>query len=107
MLEVENGNVERGTYLLDTIVHRHPEFPEMLLASAAVDWTLGRFAEGIDSYAAAVEKDPRLLDDRFLQMACHWPPTMMRMVGKLREAGSIEGPRATAVSWFESRGNLI
>jgi hypothetical protein len=48
-----------------------------------------------------------LLDDDYLEMQCHWPPTMMKMVGRLREAGTMEGIRSTAVSWFDSPGSLI
>ena len=32
---------------------------------------------------------------------------MMQMVHKIRDAGTIEGVRSTAVSYFESRGTLI
>jgi len=107
MLEVENGNVARGVYMLETITRRNPDFAEMLLASAALDWTLGRFVDGIDYYREAIARDPRLLNSGYLEMDCHWPPTMLKMVGKLREAGTMEGIRSTAVSWFDSRGNLI
>jgi hypothetical protein len=39
-----------------TYIHTYsnPDFAEMLLASAALDWTLGRFVEGIDTYSTAV-----------------------------------------------------
>ena len=107
MLEVENGNVARGMYMLETITRRNPDFAEMLLASAALDWTRGRFVDGIDYYREAIARDPRLLNSGYLEMDCHWPPTMLKMVGKLREAGTMEGIRSTAVSWFDSRGNLI
>ena len=107
LLEVENGNVARGMYMLDTITRRNPDYAEMLLASAALDWTLGRFVDGIDFYREAIERDPRLLDADYLERDCHWPPTMLKMVGKLREAGTTEGLRYSAVSWFSSRGNLI
>lgn len=34
------------------------------------------------------------------QMALHWPPTMVTMVQQLRQAGTMQGPRAQAVKWF-------
>lgn len=107
LLEVENGNVARGIFMLETITQRNPDYAEMLLAIAALDWTLGRFVVGIDYYREAIARDPRLLDSDYLKMDCHWPPTMLKMVGKLREAGTMDGLRSTAVSWFDSRGNLI
>jgi hypothetical protein len=39
-------------------------------------------------------------------MSLHWPPTMVGMVQRLREAGTMAGPRARAVKWFDE-GNLI
>ena len=40
----------------------------MVLANGAVDWCLGRFTDGIDKYSYAVERDPRLLDDKYLEV---------------------------------------
>lgn len=105
LMEVQLGNVEKGTFLVESIVRRsmppslhrlhfllllcccyqptidpqheaaavtvwcrNPDYNEMVLASAAIGWTLGRFAEGMDLYQVAVEKDPRLLDDRYLKV---------------------------------------
>lgn len=51
-----------------TVWCRNPDYNEMVLASAAIGWTLGRFAEGMDLYQVAVEKDPRLLDDKYLKV---------------------------------------
>lgn len=120
----------------------------MVLAAGAIDWNLGRFTDGVEKYTYAVERDPRLLDDKYLEVRCclalcvcvrkqtlgrrsihggiplltdprdhidyfntqrerHWPPTMMHMVQKIRDAGTIEGVKSTAVSYFESRGTLI
>ncbi len=121
-----------------------------MLAAGAIDWTLGRFVEGIEKYSYSVERDPRLLDDKYLQVracACaavdqsiqgdrpttwlfthlpppppslrplpsrmetqrerHWPPAVLQMVGKMREASATTGLRSTAVSYFESHGQLI
>jgi hypothetical protein len=39
-----------------------------VLAAGAVDWTTGRFVEGIEKYSYSVERDPRLLDDKYLQV---------------------------------------
>jgi hypothetical protein len=38
---------------------RNPDFAEMVLASAAIDWTLGRFTQSLDMYGAAIDRDPR------------------------------------------------
>lgn len=50
--------------------NRHPEFSEMVLAAGAIDWNLGRFTDGVDKYTYAVERDPRLLDDKYLEVRC-------------------------------------
>lgn len=34
----------------------------------AIDWNLGRFVEGIDKYGYAIERDPRLMDDKYLEV---------------------------------------
>jgi hypothetical protein len=48
--------------------NRNPDYSEMLLASAAIGWNVGRFAEGMDLFNMAVEKDPRLLDEKYLKV---------------------------------------
>ena len=42
----------------------------MVLAAGAIDWNLGRFTDGVDKYTYAVERDPRLLDDKYLEVRC-------------------------------------
>lgn len=34
----------------------------------AIDWNLGRFEQGIDKYGYAVIRDPRLMDDKYLEV---------------------------------------
>ncbi|CAM9835450.1 unnamed protein product, partial [Sphacelaria rigidula] len=36
LAEIEIGNVDKGAYLIGQLLQRYPNYPEMLLAGAAV-----------------------------------------------------------------------
>lgn len=69
----------------------------MVLAAGAIDWNLGRFTDGVDKYTYAVERDPRLLDDKYLEVRC-WRLCMCvsrhRGIDRLRQTSMLHPPPA-------------
>ena len=55
----------------------------MRLAEAGLNWQFGSFAEGMEAYGEAINRDPRLLDDQYLRMVLHWPPILLSMVSRV------------------------
>lgn len=53
LLEIENGNMEQGVFLLDSIVHRHPEFSEMVLAAGGEQSVSHGCADGAEQRKAS------------------------------------------------------
>lgn len=86
LAELGVGHREKGAYLVGQLLRRYPNYPEMLLAGAAVAWNEGELVESQEMYNEAIRMDDRLLDDDFIWLILRWPDQPLNMVKALRSA---------------------
>jgi len=97
LTEVQVGNLDRGRYMVDVLLRKNPNYPEMLLASAALHWATGDFASAADEANMSMMYDPRLTSMDFVANDLRWPPMMMALLDNLRIAGASKRDRVRTV----------
>ncbi|CAM9307593.1 unnamed protein product, partial [Discosporangium mesarthrocarpum] len=86
LAEIQCGNQETGAYLIGELLKHYPDYPEMLLAGAAVAFQDGELAMSQALYNDAIHLDPRLLDSQFILLILRWPSKPLAMVDTMRKA---------------------